>query len=53
MGRIKYLEAIGRKGTRDIANRFIRAGLPVSRQLILDEGQDLNDFYRSIQKGTE
>lgn len=31
----------GRKGTRDIAGRFIRAGIPAPRQLILDEGEGL------------
>lgn len=36
----------GQKGTRDIAGRFIRAGLPAPRQLILDKGKDLNDFYQ-------
>lgn len=36
----------GRKGTRDIAGRFIRAGQPAPRQIVLDEGQDLNDFFR-------
>jgi DNA primase len=37
----------GRKGLRDIARRFQRAGLPAPRQMILDEGTDLNDFYLS------
>jgi len=41
----------GRKGTRDIAGRFIRAGLPAPRQLILDKGKDLNEFYQVIKKG--
>jgi len=41
----------GRKGTRDIAGRFLRAGLPAPRQLILDEGQDLNEFFQ-LSKGT-
>jgi DNA primase len=36
----------GRKGTRDIAGRFILAGHRAPRQLVLDEGQDLNDFYK-------
>jgi DNA primase len=41
----------GRKGTLDIARRFIRAGYPAPRQLILDEGQDLNEFYQLAKKG--
>jgi len=41
----------GRKGTRDIAGRFIRAGLSVPRQLILNKGKDLNEFYQLIKKG--
>jgi len=41
----------GRKGTRDIARRFIRAGHPAPLQLILDEGKDLNDFFLA-KKGT-
>ena len=41
--------AAGRKGTRDIAGRFIRAGLPAPRQLILDQGKDLNEFYHLMQ----
>jgi len=40
----------GRKGTRDIAGCFIRAGLPAPRQLILDRGKDLNEFY-NLSKG--
>ncbi len=40
----------GRKGTRDIARRFIRAGHPAPRQLILDEGQDLNEYYLSMRE---
>jgi len=35
----------GRKGALDIGRRFQRAGLLAPRQLILDEGTDLNDFY--------
>jgi len=31
---------------RDIAGRFIRAGLPAPRLLILDKGKDLNEFYQ-------
>ena len=41
----------GRKGTRDIAGRFIRAGHPAPRQLIIDKGKDLNDFYQLAEKG--
>ena len=41
----------GRKGTRDIASRFIRAGHPAPRQLILDQGKDLNEFYQLMKKG--
>jgi DNA primase len=37
----------GRKGTRDIAGRFIRAGHPAPLQLVLDEGKDLNEFFLS------
>ena len=40
----------GRKGTRDIASRFIRAGHPAPRQLILDQGKDLNDFYQLAKR---
>jgi len=36
----------GRKGTRNIASRFIRAGIPAPRQLVLDKEKDLNDFYQ-------
>jgi hypothetical protein len=46
LSRISYKEAAGRKGTREIAGRFIRAGHPAPLQLVLDEGKDLNDFYR-------
>jgi len=45
----------GRKGTRDIAGRFIRAGLPAPRQLVLDEGvKDLNEYFQRLKgiKGT-
>ncbi len=40
----------GRKGTRDIASRFIRAGHPAPRQLILDQGKDLNEFYQLAKR---
>ena len=39
----------GRHEALDIAGRFIRAGLPAPRQLILDEGRDLNEFYRQAK----
>ena len=35
---------------RDIAARFIRAGLLAPRQLILDSGKDLNEFYRLTKR---
>jgi len=35
----------------DAAGRFIRAGLPAPRQLILDKGKDLNEFYQLMKKG--
>lgn len=43
MGRIKYQEAAGLE---------VKRGRPLvgPRQLILDEGQDLNDFFR-MSKG--
>jgi hypothetical protein len=40
----------GRKGMWDIVGRFIRAGFPAPRQLILDKGKDLNEFY-NLSKG--
>lgn len=40
----------GRKGTADIARRFRKAGLPYPRQLVLDEGTDLNDVLRESMK---
>jgi hypothetical protein len=40
----------GRKGTRAIAARFIRAGLPAPRQLILDKGKGLNEFYNLTRR---
>jgi len=49
MARIKYQEAAGRelKESRPSIwrGRFIRAGIPEPRHLILDEGQDLNELY--------
>ena len=50
-GEIDALTAIeaGQKGTRDIAGRFIRPELPAPRQLILDQGKDLNEFYHLMQ----
>jgi hypothetical protein len=35
----------GRKGTQDIASRFIRAGHRAPRQLVIDQGKDLNEFF--------
>ena len=40
----------GRKGTADIASRFMKAGLPCPRQLELPEGQDLNDYLKDFMK---
>jgi len=40
----------GRKGTADIARRFRKSGLPYPRQLVLDEGTDLNDVLRESMK---
>ena len=40
----------GEKGTADIARRFMKAGLPCPRQLILTGGKDLNDVLQSIGK---
>jgi len=40
-------------GSANRSGRFIRAGkLPAPGQLILDEGQDLNEFYQP-SKGEE
>jgi len=38
-------------GSANRSGRFIRAGLPAPRQLILDKGKDLNDFYQLTKKG--
>lgn len=40
----------GRKGSADIAGRFIGASLPCPRQLVLTEGKDLNDVILSFMK---
>jgi len=40
------IDSAGRTGALDIAGRFIRAGLPAPRHLILDKGKDLNEFYQ-------
>lgn len=40
----------GRRGVADITSRFARAGLPCPRQLILTEGEDLNDALRDVMK---
>jgi hypothetical protein len=50
-GEILDADDAGRKGTRDIASRFIRAGLPAPRQMILDKGKDLNEFFQLTKKG--
>jgi hypothetical protein len=39
------------KEIRDIAGRFIRDGLPAPRQMILNKGKDLNEFYQLMKKG--
>ena len=36
----------GQKGTADIATRFMRAGLPCPRQLVLPSGMDLTDYMK-------
>jgi len=38
----------GQKGTADIAGRFMKAGLPCPRQLVLKEGEDLNDVIQAF-----
>jgi len=43
-------DAAGQKGTRDIASRFRKAGLPCPRQLVLTEGKDLNDILQASMK---
>ncbi len=45
---ILVLEAdgAGQKGTTDIAGRFMRAGLPCPRQLVLERGKDLNEVIQ-------
>ena len=40
----------GQKGTADIAGRFMRAGLPCPRQLVLEEGKDLNEVIQLFMK---
>jgi len=39
----------GKKGTADIAKRFMRAGLPCPRQLVLTKGKDLNELLQSFR----
>jgi len=41
----KYIASVVKRG------RFIQAGLPAPRQLIMDKGKDLNEFYQLIKKG--
>jgi len=38
----------GKKGTADIAKRFMRAGLSCPRQLVLAKGKDLNELLQSF-----
>ena len=40
----------GRRGVADITSRFARAGLQCPRQLILTEGEDLNDALQDVMK---
>lgn len=40
----------GEKGARDVAGRFVRAGLPCPRQLRLEDGKDLNDVFMESMK---
>ena len=40
----------GRRGAADIASRFARSGLQCPRQLILTEGEDLNDALQDVMK---
>lgn len=40
----------GQKGTADISKRFMKAGLPCPRQLVLDEGKDLNEVIQEFMK---
>jgi len=40
------IDAAGRTGALDDAGHFVRAGHPAPRQLILDKGKDLNEFYQ-------
>ncbi len=32
--------------------RFVCAGLPAPRQLVLDLGKDMNEFYQMVKGGT-
>ena len=43
----------GRKGMRLVAQSFLRGGLPVPRQLQLEDGKDLNDTFQDGMKGGE
>ncbi len=40
----------GEKGTSDIAGRFMRAGVPLPRQLVMEQGKDLNDLVHGCMK---
>ena len=39
----------GQEGTAAIVKAFIKTGRKPPRQLVLDEGQDLNDFYNQTR----
>ena len=39
----------GREGSASIARQFMQAGRRSPRQLVLDKGQDLNDFWNSLK----
>lgn len=43
-------DVAGQKGTADIARRFLKAGLPCPRQLVLTAGKDLNDAIMAFLK---
>jgi DNA primase len=41
----------GDQGTWDIARRFLKAGQPTPRQIILPDGEDLNSYFLKSMKG--
>ena len=43
-------DAAGQKGTADIAGRFMKAGLPCPRQMVLPAGTDMNDALHEFMK---